>query len=174
MPRAPVIPHCPLHGNINISVHKHWSDNPLLFRALSSPVGVFIDPAQDTSWHPSRTARRASFNSAPSHSSLHPCQGSLPTHQSTPWLDIPVPLPPPSPLPLCNIDLIVGGFRGQLGCIWLPHLVRKLPLCPSPQSANPSFFKIYFNWRIITLNTVMDFAIHEYESAVGARVSPPP
>ena len=65
-----MIPHCPLHGNINISVHKHWSDNPLLFRALSSPVGVFIDPAQDTSWHPSRTARRASFNSAPSHSSL--------------------------------------------------------------------------------------------------------
>ena len=29
-----------------------------------------------------------------------------------------------------------------------------------------------FNWRIITLNTVMVFAIHQHELATGIHVSP--
>ena len=35
------------------------------------------------------------------------------------------------------------------------------------------FLIIYFNWRIITCNIVMVFAIHQHESAAGIYVFPP-
>lgn len=143
--QGPSDPSLSLHGNINISVHKHWSDNPLLSRALSSPAGVFIDPAQNTSWHSVQDSQKGLLQFRPHHSSLRtPCQGChCPPINQRLGLTFRPHCHPPSPNPLCNIGLIVAGLGGQSGCIWLPHLVRKLPLCPSPQSENPSFFLSY-------------------------------
>jgi len=33
-------------------------------------------------------------------------------------------------------------------------------------------FKIYFNWRLITLQYCIGFAIHQHESAMGVHVLP--
>ena len=39
-------------------------------------------------------------------------------------------------------------------------------------SRNIFFFKIYFNWRLITLQYCVGFGIHSHESATGVHVFP--
>lgn len=95
---APVIPHCPLHGNINISVHKHWSDNPLLFQSSQQPSGGLHTtlPKTPPGIHPGQP-EEASFRLHPQPLLTPPVPGLIACLQSTPWLDIPAPLPPPLP-----------------------------------------------------------------------------
>ena len=80
--QGPSDPSLSLHGNINISVHKHWSDNPFLPRALSSPAGVFIDPAQNTSWHSVQDSQKGLLQFRPHHSSLRTPRQAVLAHPS--------------------------------------------------------------------------------------------